>query len=281
MAVKLKHRKMKKLKLLQLLVVACIFILSSCSKNDDEPGLVPKNYVLVHGAWQAPYVWDAVKTNLEREGNHVTVVELPGHGSDQTPPQNISLETYKNKVVDAISHIDGKVILVGHSLGGIVISSVAEQIPAKIEKLVYVAAYLPISGQSLQTLSGMDANSQLNPLLGNLIFTGAPTVDVKQDQIVNIFIQDGTPAIQNLVLQNYRAEPIAPLNTPVTLTAANFGSVEKFYIKTLQDHALTPALQDQMTSATSVKSIYKLNTSHSPFLSKPDSLSLLLVKIAR
>jgi len=253
--------------------------LSSCSKSDDGPASTPQNYVLVHGAWQAPYVWDAVKASLEQKGNHVTVVELPGHGSDQTPPQTISLDTYKSKVLDAISKIDGKVILVGHSLSGMVISSVAEQIPTKIEKLVYVAAYLPTSGQSLKDLADMDAaNSQLPR---NLVITGGPTAGVKQDQIVNIFIQDGTPAVQNQVLQNYRAEPLYPLSNPVTLTTANFGSVEKVYIKTLQDNAVSPFLQDMMTSNTSVKSVYKLNTGHSPFLSKPDSLSILLVKIAQ
>jgi len=251
--------------------------LSSCSKSDDDPTSMPRNYVLVHGAWQGPYVWNAVKASLEQKGNHVTVVELPGHGSDQTPPQTISLDTYKNKVLDAISKIEGKVILVGHSLSGMVISSVAEQIPTKIEKLVYVAAYLPTTGQSLRDLAMMDSSQ----LTRNLIITGGPTADINQDQIVNIFIQDGTPAIQNLVLQNYRAEPFYPLNNPVTLTTANFGSVEKLYIKTLQDNAVSPALQDIMTANANVKSIYKLNTGHSPFLSKPDSLSVLLIKIAQ
>lgn len=265
-------------KLFTTIITIGIFLLSSCSKSDDTPTATAKNYVLVHGAWQAPYVWDAVKATLEAKGNHVTVIELPGHGSDQTQPQTISLDTYKDKVVDAISKIEGKVILVGHSLGGMVISAVAEQIPTKIEKLVYVAAYLPTSGQSLKNLSDMDTASQL-PM--NLIFTGGPTVDVKQDQIVNVFIQDGTPAIQNLVLQNYRAEPITPLNNPVTLTPANFGTVEKVYIKTLQDRAVSIALQDIMAANTNVKTIYKLNTSHSPFLSKPDSLSILLAQIAQ
>jgi pimeloyl-ACP methyl ester carboxylesterase len=271
---------MKRSIFLQLFAFAFVIILSSCSKNDDTPNPVapPKNFVLVHGAWQAPYVWDAVKSNLEKNGDHVTVVELPGHGSDQTPPETITLDLYKNKVIEAISHIDGKVILVGHSLSGIVISSVAEQIPAKIEKLVYVAAYLPASGQSLQILSKMDPTSLLG---ANLEFGNMPTANVKQDQITNIFIQDGTQAAKDLVLKNYRPEPVAPLGTPVTLTAANFGAVEKAYINTAQDRAVTPTLQGQMITAGNVKTVFSLNTSHSPFLSKPDSLSILLVKIAQ
>jgi pimeloyl-ACP methyl ester carboxylesterase len=275
---------MKKLILILLSVATVTFMFSACSKKNDVKPVV-KNYVLVHGAWQAPYVWDSVKTTLLKEGNNVTVVELPGHGSDQTVPSTITLNLYTTTVLNAISKINGKVILVGHSLGGMIISSVAEQIPTKIEKLVYLSAYLPTSGQSLFDLAGTDAGSVLG---GNI--NGTPilnkdtvnlTLDVLHSQIVNAFIQDGSTQAQNLVLQNYRVEPLVPFITPVTLTAANFGSVEKIYIKTLQDHVVSPALQDRMIAAANVKTVYQLNTSHSSFLVKPDSVAILLTKIGQ
>ena len=270
---------MKKLKVIQILIVAFMFILSSCS-NDDEQPLKSTNYVLVHGAWQAPYAWQAVKTNLEKQGNTVIVVELPGHGADQTAPGEITLDTYKQKVIDAISAIDGKVVLVGHSLGGMIISSVAEAVPEKIEKLIYVAAYLPTSGQTLDQLAHMDPDSHLG-VEGNLIMhTDTFTIDVKQDQIVDLFIQDGTPEIQSLVVNNYRTEPLIPFINPVTLTEQNFGSVKKVYIKTLQDHVISPYLQNKMISTTEVESVYEINTGHSPFLSQPDALTSLLTKIS-
>jgi pimeloyl-ACP methyl ester carboxylesterase len=275
---------MKKLLLILLSIATATLLFSSCSKkNDVKP--ISKNYVLVHGAWQAPYVWDAVKTALINEGNHVTVVELPGHGSDQTALSAITLNLYTTTVLNAISQINGKVILVGHSLAGMVISSVAEQIPTKIEKLVYLSAYLPTSGQSLFALAGTDAGSALGgkingtPILN--IDTVNGTLDVLHNQIVNVFIQDGSTQAQNLVLQNYRIEPLIPFNTPVTLTAANFGSVEKVYIKTLQDHVVSPALQTRMIAASNVKTIYQLNTGHSSFLVKPDSVAILLTKIGQ
>ncbi len=269
---------MKKFKLIQFVIAACALILSSCSNDDAQPE--PKNYVLVHGAWQAPYVWQSVKTNLEKQGNKVIVVELPGHGSDNTSPDKITLDVYKQKVIDALSTIDGKVILVGHSLGGMIISSVAEEVPSKIEKLVYVAAYLPVTGQTLDNLAHMDPDSQLG-IMDNLIFNyDKGIVDVKQDQIVNLFIQDGTPEIQNLVVKNYRTEPLIPFINPVVLTDKNFGSVKKVYIKTLQDHVVSPYLQNKMISANKVESVYEINTGHSPFLSKPDDLSSIFTKIA-
>lgn len=269
---------MKKIILILLSVITATIMFSSCSKKDEMKPAAKKNYVLVHGAWQAPYVWDAVKASLIHAGNNVTVVELPGHGSDQTVPSTLTLNIYRDKVIDALSKIDGKVILVGHSLGGMIISAVAEQEPSKIEKLVYIAAYLPASGQSLLDLAQSDAGSALGAP-GILTQNPDGTLDVKRDQIINVFIQDGAAQVQNLVLQNYRVEPAIPFTNPVTLTAANFGSVEKVYIKTLQDHVVSPDLQNRMIATAGVKTIYQLNTSHSPFLSKPDSVAILLTKI--
>jgi len=279
---------MKKLILILLSVATATFMFSSCSKKNDvtkPTAHVAQNYVLVHGAWQAPYVWDSVKTTLIKEGNNVTVVELPGHGDDKTPISQITLNLYTTTVLNAIAPINGKVILVGHSLGGMIISSVAEQIPTKIEKLVYLSAYLPASGQSLLSLAQTDAGSSLGDSVNNVPILGIDPVngilDVLHTQIVNVFIQDGSTNAQNLVLQNYRVEPLAPFATPVTLTAANFGSVEKVYIKTLQDHVVSPTLQDRMIAAANVKTVYQLNTSHSSFLVKPDSLAILLTKIGQ
>jgi pimeloyl-ACP methyl ester carboxylesterase len=176
---------MKKVILSLLLLVSFSVVFSACSKDDDHQNLKTKTYVLVHGAWQAPYACGAVKSSLEKAGNHVVVVELPGHGCDQTAPQNLSIDIYRDKVIDALSGIDGKVILVGHSLGGVVISAVAEKVPSKIEKLVYIGAYLPASGQSLLDLAQTDPDA----LLGKSLVPSADqlTLDVVHDNITSIF----------------------------------------------------------------------------------------------
>src|SRR5688572_5763564 len=102
---------MKKIMLMLLIAASYNEILSSCSKDDDHVSLPTKTYVLVHGAWQAPYVWDSVKLNLEKKGYQVIVVTLPGHGTDQTAPQNITIDVYRDKVIDALSKVNGKAIL--------------------------------------------------------------------------------------------------------------------------------------------------------------------------
>lgn len=250
----------------------------SCTKSHPVAS-APKIFVIVPGAWSGPYAWDSVKTDLEKAGNKVVVVQLPGHGSDSTAPQNLTLEVYRDKVVSIIDSVGGQVVLVGHSLGGAIISEVAEEVPSKIEQLVYVAGFVPTTGQSVLALAITDTAS----VLGASLVPSADglTFGVVSDEIINSFIQDGTEAEQSLVLANYRVEPAIPLTNPVTLTAANYGSVSKVYIKTLMDHAITPTLQNRMLAATpGFSAIYQLSTSHSPFLVKPDSVALLLTNIA-
>ena len=270
---------MKKIVLSLLSAAFAVSAISSCSNDDEYIVANPNTYVLVHGAWQAPYVWDAVSSDLIRTGNKVIVVELPGHGIDKTPAHQLTLDVYRDKVIEAISKVDGKVILVGHSMGGMVITSVAEKIPSKISKLVYIGAFLPTSGQSLDELAKTDPDSKLGPQL--MQSADKLTLDVNRDSLTYLFINDGTKSDKERVIANYRAEPAIPFINKVTLTKERFGAVEKVYIKTLQDIVISSKLQDRMIASAGIKDVYQINTSHSPFLSQPYAVSTLLLKIGQ
>ena len=264
-----------------LALLSAAFTLSAFATytGDDDNTAVTNTYVLVHGAWQAPYVWDAVRADLVSKGNEVIIVQLPGHGDDNTPPLNLTLDAYSNKVIDAVSQIKGKVILVGHSMGGMVVTNVAEKIPTRISKLVYIGAFLPASGQALTDLAYSDPNSQLGPAL--VPSADKLTLDVLKDKVTDLFISDGSPADKKRVIENYRAEPAIPFSNKVNLTDDHFGTVSKVYIKTLNDVVISPGLQERMIAGAGIKTVYQLKTSHSPFLAKPHEVSDLLLKIGR
>jgi len=270
-------------KILMLSAALALVTFSSCAKDNEnitpEPAPKTNTYVLVHGAWQAPYVWDVVRTDLEKKGNKVVVVELPAHGKDMTLTHTVSIDAYSNKVIEEMNKVNGKVILVGHSMGGMVVTNVAEKVPSKISKLVYIGAFLPASGQSIGELATMDPDSKL----GQEIIESADhlTLDVTADKLTYLFINDGTQEAKDLVIKNYRSEPAIPFGNKVTLTSANFGSVNKVYIKTMQDIVISPGLQDKMIAGANIKTVYPVNTSHSPFLSQPHTVSDLLQKIGQ
>jgi len=231
--------------------------------------------VLVHGAFMGAWAWDAVAAKLRADGAKVTAVELPAHGADRAPVSGATLDAYVAKVEGAIDAAGEPVILVGHSMGGVVITQVAEQRPDKIAKLVYVAAILPKDGQSLQDLASKDAGSHLGPALTPNPATGTGSVAVSK--LRDIFCADCTDAEEAAIESHYRDEPLAPFVTPVHLTAASYGRVTKFYIYTKQDLAVSYNAQQSMTAGVTFASTATLDTSHSPFLSRPDAFLAALL----
>ena len=268
---------MKRIIGMMALVTGVLFFHSSCSKTHNAQP--PKTFVLVHGAWQGAYVWQFVKDGLEKKGQKVIVVELPAHGNDTTSPANVSLDVYRDKVIAAINSVGTKVVLVGHSLGGMVVSAVAESIPEKIEKPIYVAAFVPISGQRLVDLAGQDAQSQLGPSL--IPSADQFTLDIIPANRIPIFCQDGSAAVKQLLTDKFRPEPAFPFTIPVSLTSTAFGKVDKYYIYTTADQAIGIKLQNQMAAAAGITKLYSLTSGHSPFLSVPDSLTNILTTIIK
>ena len=106
-------------------------------------------FVLVHGSWFGADTWTRTADHLRALGYQVVAPDLPGHGEDTTALDQISLESYTAAVVAAVTAQTDPVVLVGHSMGGTVISQVAEQTAERIRQLVYVAAFMLADGQSL------------------------------------------------------------------------------------------------------------------------------------
>ena len=228
-------------------------------------------YVLVHGAWHGSWCWDKVVPLLEQAGHQVEALDLPGHSQDKTPLREITLAAYTNRVCETLdAHVE-PVILVGHSLGGMVITQVAEGRPAKIQKLVYLTALLPQNGESLLQIARTHSDYLVMPNLvvneeqGYATFKeGAPLKDIFYGDCSD---EDVARARSLLVHQ-----AIAPMATPVRITAEHFGRVPRVYIECLRDRAIPPASQKRMYMATPCQTILSMETSHSPFFSAPEQL---------
>lgn len=227
--------------------------------------------VLVHGAWEQADIWQAVTPLLKKDGYQVVTVTLPGRPSSLLSPDKVSLDLYRDTILNAIGDPRQPVVLVGHSFGGITISVAAEAAPQKIRTLVYVAAYLPKDGQSLLDLGNSDKDSKIGPHLQ--IMKDKGIIAVEKSARADLFCLDCNDqfraAIPNLIVD----EPLAPLATPVHLTADRFGTVDKVYIHTAKDQVVSPALQATMLAATPVRREFTLGTGHTPFLTDPHGLA--------
>jgi len=113
-------------------------------------------YVLVHGAWGGGWSFKKTDALLRQQGNTVYRVTLTGQGERaHLASPDIGLDTHIKDVVNTIlfEELDD-VMLVGHSYGGMVITGVADSIPERIGKLIYLDALLPEDGESLSTAFG-------------------------------------------------------------------------------------------------------------------------------
>lgn len=251
--------------------LGAFFFLSACSDAKPHP-----NYVLVHGAWMGAWAWDDVASGLRASGANVSIVELPAHGNDATPISSASLDAYVAKVGAVVDAQSQPVVLVAHSMGGVVATQVAEQKPDKIAKLVYLAAYVPKDGESLFALAMKDADSHVGSALEIDMSKG--TAAIPMDKLGDIFCADCDAAKVSLIQSKYRDEPVAPLATPVHTTAANWGRVPKMYVFTKNDHAVSYGMQQSMTAGLTLAKSVTLDASHSPFLSEPGTVVSTLLE---
>ncbi|MBV9574440.1 MAG: alpha/beta hydrolase [Acidobacteriales bacterium] len=109
-------------------------------------------FVLVHGAWQSTGTWDLLTPLLEEHGHTVITPVLSGLGTDQSRlSPEITLQRHIEDVSQELSRLP-PVILVGHSYAGMIISGVAENNPARVQRLVFLDAFIPEDGQSVLDL---------------------------------------------------------------------------------------------------------------------------------
>jgi|688.fasta_scaffold351191_2 pimeloyl-ACP methyl ester carboxylesterase len=237
-------------------------------------------FVLIHGAWHGGWCWEKVKPLLTAQGHQVVAPDLPGHGADQTPVAAVTLAGYVERVCAVINAQAEPVILVGHSMGGVVITQTAEALPTKIKHLVYLAAFLPRHGESLFQLAQGDPASLILP---NLIVNEAEGwLSIKKEAQPAAFYQDCNPAdVIQAQARLTQKQALAGVGTSVQISALNFGRVPRTYIQTLQDQAVTPALQRQMYTATPCSQLLSLDSGHSPFLSAPAALANHLLTVAQ
>jgi pimeloyl-ACP methyl ester carboxylesterase len=234
-----------------------------------------KTFILVHGSWHSAWNWHKVVPLLEKAGHKAIAVDLPGMGRDKTPIAQVRMQDTVAFLCDLIDQQDGKVVLVGHSKNGIMISQAAEYRATKIEKLIYLAAYLVPNGKTQREYSLLDTEGWLKPYVTQHPETGSHTL---QPEIYKEGLyHDCEPYITELAKLLLSNEPVESGVTPLQLSEENFGSVPRVYIECTEDRAVTPFIQQKMYSETPCEKVYKMNTSHSPFFSQPEKLVEILL----
>ena len=267
------------MKLSSTIVALSLLLSGGVATASENPAAAKPTIALVHGAFEDGHVWQGVEAKLKADGYPVLTIELPGRPAAPMSPADVSLDLYRDTILKALASSSRPAVLVGHSFGGITISAVAEAAPEKVKTLVYVAAYLPRDGESLVSMAQHDPDAKIGPHLQIKKEQGIAVVEYAAR--ADLFANDGPAPLRAALPDLVVDEPLAPLATPVHVTEARFGHVDKVYVHTSKDQVISPAYQAAMVAATPVRSETTLATGHTPFLTDPDDLAAAIEKAAR
>jgi pimeloyl-ACP methyl ester carboxylesterase len=228
-----------------------------------QSAVSPKRFVIVHGAWGGGWDWRGIDSILTRQGHSVDRVTLTGLGDRaHLASPAIGLETHITDVVNAIEFEKlNDVVLLGHSYGGMVITGVAERIPQRIRHLVYVDAFLPENGESVQKL----ADDGFASMVTNMERNG---------MLVPPWASDTMPRPKDV------PHPLKTFTDTLVLSAAA-RAIPGTYILTVDRGATGDGFARYAQRAAERKwRVYRMeNTDHVPERSAPDALASLLTQM--
>lgn len=231
--------------------------------------------LLVHGSCHGAWCWRDLLPALAAYGHAVRTIDLPGHGKNAAPVEEITLDAYARAIAGACR---GDTMLVGHSLGGYSITAAAEIAGSKIAKLIYLCAYVPVPGK---TLSQMRHMAPRQPLLAAIdIADDRNSFTVKADKAVEVFYHDCDPATAAWAVRHLCPQAIAPSEQVVDLTEAS-ASLPRRYIRCLDDRTIPPEFQITMTENWPAGHVQDMTCGHSPFLADPEGLAQVLDRAIR
>ncbi|MFN2532454.1 MAG: alpha/beta fold hydrolase [Pyrinomonadaceae bacterium] len=168
------------------ILAAALNVTSAQTKKTDE--IQKPTIVIVHGAWGGSWAFRRVDALLREKGFNVYRPQLTGLGERvHLSNPDIDLTTHINDVVNVILFEDlHDIILVGHSYGGMVITGVADRLPNRIHRLVYLDAFVPSDGESVLTVIGSGGDFLKQMIKGDYVVPAwvkpnqAPPHDVPQ-----------------------------------------------------------------------------------------------------
>lgn len=219
--------------------------------------------VLVHGGFVDGSGWRGVYNILKKDGYSVSVVQNP----------TLSLEGDAAATRQVINQLPGPVILVGHSYGGAVITEAGTD--PKVAGLVYITAFAPDKGESVNTLI---ANPPPGAPVPPIVPAGVGYLLLDRAKFAASFAADVDPTEAAFMADSQVPWGVAALNGPVTNPA--WKVKPSWYLVAKDDHMIPPAAQRRMAKRADA-TVVEVSGSHAVYVSDPSSVATLIETAAK
>lgn len=221
---------------------------------------------LVHGGLHGAWCWSLLIPELEKLGHRAVAVDLP-----ITDPQAGGL-AYATAARDAFQDCPDDMVLVGHSMGGLVIPVVATLRPAA--RLVYLCAALPEPGRSFVEQMADDPEQRTAAATDGRILDGTGTMTYPPEAARRIFYHDVPDELARWAESQLRPQ-VQRAMTEVTPLRA-WPDLPSTYILGREDRCLDPSWQRRNVPRRLGITPLEIDGSHSPFLARPRELAEML-----
>jgi len=229
-----------------------------------------RTLVLIHGAWQGSWAFDAWRPLLEARGWRTVAVDLP----DLLPQAGDGLDCYAAHVADVLAAQPGPCVVLGHSGGGLTASQVAELVPDRVAALVYLVGMMLPSGMSFSDLIAAQPTSDFGGIVPHLErLEGGTVTAVPPEAALDIFLHDCPPDAARIAAAKLRPQPEAGRAVTPRLTAERYGRVLRIYVEATQDRSIDIRLQRAMQALSPGATRITLDCGHVPQLALPDLLT--------
>jgi pimeloyl-ACP methyl ester carboxylesterase len=235
---------------------------SAHAADTQQAAQTVRNVVLVHGGFVDGSGWQKVYNILRKDGYNVSIVQNP----------TTSLADDVAVTRRAIAQLGGPVVLVGHSYGGAVITEAGTD--PKVERLVYITAFAPDQGESVQTLIA-------NPPPGAPVPPILPPQDgflmLDRGKFAASFAGDVAPAEAAFMADSQVPWGVQALGGTITVPA--WKSKPTWYLVATEDHMIPPPAQRHMAQRAGA-TVAEAAGSHAIYVSKPEVVARFIEQAA-
>ncbi|KAJ4830101.1 hypothetical protein Tsubulata_017788 [Turnera subulata] len=255
--------------------------------------LPTKHFVLIHGSCHGAWSFYKIVALLKSSGHNVTAIDLAGSGIDLQQAKSLqSISQYHQPLMDFMAGLppNKKVILVGHSLGGLAISQAMEKFPDKVSVAVFATALMPgpalnisaLYQESLRTIDSMldsryayddGPNNPPTTLIFGPIFLASKVYQLSPTE---------DWALATMLLRPLRLFNVDDLLKVLVLTTENYGRVNRVFVMTERDELSKKDFQEWMIKNNPPQEVNEISGSdHMVMMSKPEEFRAHLLSIAR
>ncbi|KAJ3683737.1 hypothetical protein LUZ60_013964 [Juncus effusus] len=259
--------------------------------NSTQSSKPPHHFVLVHGLCHGGWSWYKLATLLTRAGHNVTAPDLAACGLNLKRLDEVTtFEEYCEPLIKMMDEVsaDEKVVLVGHSYGGLAVSLAMERFPKKISAAVFVTASMPSSTNPLSNITKkfvkeegpkdmMDSKAEFKDGAMTSFSFGPKHLESRYYHLCQP---------EDIMLASMLTRPGRPFNDEgITrddfVTAQNHGLVNRVYVVCKEDRSWSRDIQLWMAEMSPGTVIHEIDGSdHMPMLSKPKDLFSILADVA-